>query len=170
MLAERGSGGRGKTSMKYSTFHHRLPAVANVYQLEEPDNEMHSPGIYFADTYAKPRFSTRPSSYGSPRGSRSGLRPSNRIKEKLPPSHIAELKKHTKCNHCHKQGQWREECPDRRKTLVTEFFRVRIKELCSDDNTAATVLWEVVQQEEEYMRMYILLLHLLPFQNNQQNL
>lgn len=56
VLTERGSGGQGKESMKYSTFYLRLTAAAGVCQVEEQDEEADDfcNNNYFVDTYAHP--------------------------------------------------------------------------------------------------------------------
>lgn len=150
VLAERGSGGHGKESMKYSTFHHRLTAAAHVYQLEDNGDEDRA-GTYIGDTYAKPKMPARKSTYrGTASFDKKGVRPANRIRGKLSPNQIAEMKKKTKCNHCQRTGHWRLECPDRMKTPITEIVRARIKELGNSDAAVAAVLWEIVQEEEEY--------------------
>jgi len=160
VLADRGFGGYGKESMRYSTFHHRLNAAASIYQLEEDqEGKEYFSGTYFGDTYANPR----PKRAFHPRDRRpsdstlrSSLRPTNRIKGKLSTAQLADLKKRTKCSHCHRHGHWRMECPDWVKTPVTEIVQARIRQLGNNDKAAAAVLWEMTQEEEKYEASHVL--------------
>ena len=154
VLSARGAAGQGRQHMDYNMFHNRLTAAVIVYQLEIAADQTNPVSLsltptYYGSTYANPRIppKRRVSSHSL---HQKNLRPPNRIKGKLKASQLTALKQRTKCNACHEYGHWRQECPKRRSTPITEIAKARIVQRGNNDRAVAEVLWEMLQEEEEY--------------------
>ncbi len=75
--------------------------------------------------------------------------PGNRIRNRLSPTQLLEIKSKTRCLNCKQYGHWRRECPNKQKqtTILTDSI---VQELDGRPDAPKIALWVIAQDEDAY--------------------
>lgn len=78
------------------------------------------------------------------------LRPSNKVNEKMSPSHSQQLKSRTRCLRFRKFGHWRHKFQKRDNQPMNSVPLILTKKLGNSEQEISKTLWAVTEEEAEY--------------------